>query len=417
VREDGANSMPAATPLPRGPSVLSLFGIEDLLTGPGCPVCRYTTEASDRYLRWFALEGHSQPELITTLCASLGMCARHTRGLMSQPGAATRLTPVYRYVLTGVRDRLAGRTLSQVACPACRHDGAAAGRAMDTLVDGLADPAALHLCQHLGGVCLPHLQAAAKHAARRIVDSLAGTLRDTLATRPAGYEWLGGTDYDAETRVALRPRTLAALLAPGLCAACMAAAEAERESLARATEPGVDGADEERPLCAGHLADALAMSRSGQRHVLLVWQSSMLPGEPQWRARAISARRLARWLRPTALRSSSDDCPVCRESCDAALRALASAGRAARTPSAAAQEHRGLCVRHQVILRSTDQQAGRALSNASVAAADELIAELAEAFELSTWAGRRDGVEAPESTAWRRAAAFLNGGVFAGLQT
>jgi len=411
--------VPAATPLPRGPSVLSLFGIEDLLTGPGCPVCRYATEASDRYLRWFALEGHSQAELITTLCASLGTCARHTRGLMSQPGAATRLTPVYRYVLTCVRDRLTGRTLSPAACPACRHDDAAASRAIDTLVEGLADGDALRLCQDLGGVCLPHLRAAAEaeHAQRRMVDSLAGTLRETLAIDSPGCEWLAGTDYDAEMRVALRRRTVAARLVPGLCGACMAAAETEGESLARVTELGVDETDEERPLCAGHLADAIVMSSSAQWHVLLVWQSRMLPGEPQARAGGISGRRLAHWLRPTALRSSSDGCAVCRESQGAALRALASAGRAARPPSAAAQEHLGLCVRHQVILRSTDQQAGRALINASVAAADELIAELADAFELSTWAGRRDGVKAPESTAWRRAAAFLNGGVFSGLLT
>jgi hypothetical protein len=405
----------AATPLPRGPSVLSLFGVADLLTAPRCPVCRYATEASDRYLGWFALEGHSQPDLISALCASLGMCARHTRGLMSQPGAASRLTPVYRYVLTGVRDRLTARTLLQPACPACRHDDAAVSRAMDTLVDGLADPAALQLCQQLGGVCLPHLQAAAGRAPRRAAESLARTLRETVATRPPGYEWLAGTDYDAEMRVALRRRILAARLVPGPCGACVAAAETERRSLARATELGVDETDEERLLCSGHLADAVAMSTSGQRHVLLMRQSRMLPGEPTQPARGISARRLAHWLRPKALLSWSDDCAVCRESQGAALQALRSAGRAARNTSAA-QEHPDVCLRHQVILRSADQQAGRALSNASVAAADELIGELAEAFERSTWVGRRDGVEAPESTAWRRAAAFLNGGVFTGLR-
>jgi hypothetical protein len=409
--------VPAATPLPRGPSVLSLLGVADLLMAPGCPVCRYAAEASDRYLGWFALEGHSQPESITALSASLGMCARHTRGLMSQPGAATRLTPVYRYVLTGVRDRLTGRTLSQAACPACRHDDAAVSRAVDTLVEGLADAAALQLCQQLGGVCLPHLQSVAEHAPREMVDGLARTLRETVATRPPGYEWLAGTDYDVEMRVALRRRTLAARLVPGPCGACIAAAETEGESLARVIELGVDKTDEQRPLCAGHLADAVAMSSSDQRHVLLLRQSRMLPGKLPPRARGTFVRRLAHWTRPAALRHTSDDCLVCREARGAVVRALGSARSSARTTSAAAEEQPGLCVRHQVILRSTDHQAGRALSNASVAAADELIGELAEAFELSTWAGRRDGVKAPESTAWRRAAAFLNGGVFTGLRT
>jgi hypothetical protein len=84
--------VPAATPIPRGPTVLTLYSAADLLTGPGCPICRYAGEASDRYLAWFALEGHADAVTVTRLCSSLGMCARHTRGLMSQPGAARRLT-------------------------------------------------------------------------------------------------------------------------------------------------------------------------------------------------------------------------------------------------------------------------------------------------------------------------------------
>ena len=101
--------MPAATPIPRGPTVLTLYTAADLLTGPGCPVCRYADEAADRYLTGFALEAHADATTITRLCSSLGMCPRHTRGLMSQPGAASRLTAVYRYVMEAARDRLGGR--------------------------------------------------------------------------------------------------------------------------------------------------------------------------------------------------------------------------------------------------------------------------------------------------------------------
>jgi hypothetical protein len=85
--------------MPRGPTVLTLYSAADLLTGPGCPVCRYAAEAGDRYLAWFALEAHADAVTITRLCSSLGMCPRHTRGLMSQPGAPSRLTAVYRHVL------------------------------------------------------------------------------------------------------------------------------------------------------------------------------------------------------------------------------------------------------------------------------------------------------------------------------
>jgi hypothetical protein len=410
--------VPAATPLPRGPSVLSLYGAADLLTALGCPVCRYAAEASDRYLGWFAVEGHAQPDLIATLQESLGMCARHARGVMSQPGAAGRLTPVYRHVLIGVRGRLAGRTWPIAPCPACRHDGAATGRALDTLLDGLADPGTLRRCQDLGGVCLPHLRTTARRAARGIVVSLAETLRETLTARPALHEQLGGTDYDAEIRVALRRRIPASPAPmPDLCEACLAAARAERDSLAQVTGVSRHNADDAGALCAVHLADAVALASSDQRHEVLARQCSIIKAEAQSRGRRPAARRPARWLRPSARRDPCDDCPACQQSRAAALQTLQGACRAIRRMPAAGGHHPDLCLRHQVISRSVDQPAGRAMNSRALVAADELIAELAEDFELSTWAGRQDVAQARESTAWRRAAAFLNGGVFTGLNT
>ena len=412
--------MPAATPLPRGPSVLSLYGVSDLLTAPGCPVCRYAAEASDRYLGWFALEGHSQPDLITTLSAALGMCARHTRGLMSQPGAATRLTAVYRYVLTGVRGQLAAGKLSPAACPACTHDDAAGERALDTLLDGLSDTGALRQCQHLGGICLPHLSAAAEHGPRRIAESLAETMRESLAAYRAGYQWLAGTDYDAETRVRLRQTIPASSeTRSAACGICQAAAQAERDSLAQVTAVVAGSPDNNScdwpSLCAGHLADAVIMSNPDQHQALLARQFRSLAAG--WRPPGAGIRPpLAARLSRSARRRRSGDCPVCCESSDAALRALASAGRAVREASAAGASYPVMCVRHQAVLRGTDRQASRALSRDSVAAAGELIAELAEAFELGTWAGRRDAGMPRDSSSWRQAAAFLNGGVFAGLR-
>jgi hypothetical protein len=88
----GTADVPAATPIPRGPSVPTLYDAADLLTDRGCPVCRYTAERADHYLAWFALEGHAQAATVTRLSQSLGMCPQHTRGLVSQPGAAVRLT-------------------------------------------------------------------------------------------------------------------------------------------------------------------------------------------------------------------------------------------------------------------------------------------------------------------------------------
>jgi hypothetical protein len=79
--------VPAATPLPGSPSVLTVYTAADLLTGPGCPVCRYASEASDRYFAWFALEAHAQASTATRLSRALGMCPPHTRRLAA-PGVA-----------------------------------------------------------------------------------------------------------------------------------------------------------------------------------------------------------------------------------------------------------------------------------------------------------------------------------------
>jgi hypothetical protein len=268
--------MPAATPLPRGPSVLTLYEAADLLTAPGCPVCRYATEAGDRYLRWFALEGHAQPDTITRFCACLGPCARHTRLLMSQPGAAVRMTAVFRYVVTAARDQLAGRGGRVATCRACNHDAAAADRALDTLIEGLADSATMYRCRELGGVCLPHLSAAATVGRRQTVGWLIETMRDSITARGANPDWLAGTDPDAELREVLRRSGPAAgRPAPTACVLCLASAQAERDALDRLAGRASDGADPAQTLCAGHLSDATVASADHRgRRALLVWQAS-----------------------------------------------------------------------------------------------------------------------------------------------
>lgn len=172
------------------------------------------------------------------------MCAPHARGLMGQPGAPVRLTAVYRYLVMAARDRLAGPAAPLTACPACEHDRAAAGRALDTLLDGLADGEGMERCRALGGLCLPHLDAATALGPRGPVAWLAETMRMTLTARPARPEWLAGTDHDAEARAVLR-QALSATAVPGegVCASCLAGAQSERASLARI--PGLAGGNDD----------------------------------------------------------------------------------------------------------------------------------------------------------------------------
>ena len=204
--------------------MLTLYTAADLLTGPGCPVCRYAGEAADRYLAWFALEGHADAVTVTRLCVSLGMCPRHTRGLMSQPGAARRLTALYRYLVRAARDRFTGRAARPGGCPTCEHDDGAAGRALETLLDGLADARVRDRCWELGGLCIPHLRAASARGNRQVVAWLAQTMTEAVTAAAASTSWLAGTGHDADVRVALRdPLPAAALPGPGGCAACRAA--------------------------------------------------------------------------------------------------------------------------------------------------------------------------------------------------
>jgi transcriptional regulator of nitric oxide reductase len=72
-----------------------------------------------------------------------------------------------------------------------------------------------------------------------------------------------------------------------------------------------------------------------------------------------------------------------------------------------------LCVRHLLGLRAADRWAGQVTARGAVERADILIGELTEAFRKSTWA-HRDEARGPEMNAWRRAAAFLDGGAFCG---
>ncbi len=394
--------MPAATPLPRAPSVLTLYSAADLLTAPGCPVCRYAAEASDRYLRWFALEGHAQPDTITRLCASLGMCATHTRRLMGQPGAAIRLTAVYRYVLTAARDRLAGRADRLARCPACDHDDAAAGRALDTLLEGLADAATMYRCRELGGVCLPHLTAAAAVGRHRPAQWLADTMREAVAARGARRDWLAGTDPDAETRAVLRRSVPASGTGgPMACQPCLAGAQAERDALGRIPAVASDGPGPALTLCPGHLADAATGAGGDGLPMLLAWQLRCLTS-------VLDARHARRLLAGRARRDPAAECAVCRARRDAAQRALTDVGAAHRLPAGS-----GLCVRHHLALRGASPRASHALAPAAVASADALIGELAAAFDIAARAHSR-GVPAPDSGAWRQAAAFLDGAVFGG---
>jgi hypothetical protein len=363
------------------------------------------------------MEAHADPVMITRLCASLGMCARHTRGLMGQPGAAPRLTAVYRYLLQAAREQLAGPGRRRLAaCPACEHDQDAAGRVLDTLLGELSDDEVRDRYLDLGGLCWPHVQAAAGvRGRRRAAAWIAQAAAASTASRPAGLDMLAGApDHDAELRARLR----AALppggrLPHGACPACLAAARAELTeltALVRRAGPG-DVLRRELCLCPAHLRDAVLAS-GNDAAAFTDWQAE---------GQAVGLARLAQpsawrrggpagWLRGQPAPAANADCPVCQAR-EQAARPELRGDRAG--PQAASAHEPPLCVRHVLALRAADPAAGTAAAAPVAQHAGALIEELTEAFRKGTWAFRHEG-RGPEMTAWRRAAAFVDGSVFGG---
>jgi hypothetical protein len=421
--------MPSATPAPRGPSVLALGSAAELLTRPGCPACRYVAEADDRYLAWFALEAHADPVTITRLCASLGMCARHTRDLMGQPGAAPRLTAVYRYLLQAAREQLAGPGKRRpAACPACEHDQDAAWRVLDTLLGELPDAGVRAQYLDLGGLCWPHVRAAASvRGRRRAVAWIVQTAADTPDDRRPSLDTMaGGPDHDADTRARLR----AALppegrLPPGTCPACLAAARAEATELTglvRSTGSGggrLDGAagDVSRPgpwLCPGHLRDAV-LATGGDAAAFIAHQAGYHAADLTRLVQPTAWGRgshPAGWLRGRHSPAADDECPVCQARERAGRQKLRRHGAVPQAAPARNSAHR-LCVRHLLALRASDAAAGQVAAGHAARRAGVLIEELTDAFRKGTWAFRHES-RGTEMTAWRRAAAFLDGSVFGG---
>jgi hypothetical protein len=383
--------------------VLTLYTAADLLTGPGCPVCRYAAEASQRYLAWFAIEGHADAATITGLCSSLGMCSCHTRGLICQPGAAIRLTAVYRYILEAARDRLSGRAARLGSCPACRHDDGAAGRALETLVEGLADDAIRERYRELGGLCLPHLGSASARSSRRVGAWLSRTMAANVNARLATAHGMAGTDRDAEARAILRR---AASADPGACTACLAAGQSEQENLTRILRADDHGLpDQQSLLCAGHLSDLAVLPGGPTAAPILTWQADCLAASLN---RSGGASRLRSLGRP---REHLVSCAVCLAAERAARQVLEDTRALAHGSRSVPGRQIPLCVRHVLGLSALDSRAGRMTAPGMVERADTLIAELNEAFGKATWA-RRHETRGREMTAWRRAAVFIDGGVF-----
>jgi hypothetical protein len=305
-------------------------------------------------------------------------------------------------------DRLAaGRGGALAPCPACEHDQGAAGRALLTVLEGLAEDRSRvrDRFREQGGLCVPHLrEAGSARGSRAVIRWLARVTLDGLAAGPPDSSALaGGNGHDAAARARLRGTLPAAgRHSPGGCRACLAAALAGRDHLARLAATPATAASEKpagaRGLCASHLQDlALAGGNAGRQ---VAAEAAALAD--------LMARLPPRWL-PGGRAGRAASCAVCAASTSAADRALRLADEEPEPLPGAA----GFCVRHVLVLRAARREAGRTAASAAARQASALAGELSEAFRKSTWTYRHQAM-GHEATAWQRAAAFLDGAVFAG---
>jgi hypothetical protein len=390
--------MPSATPLPSGPSHVALFGADDLLRPDGCPVCRYVTDAGDRFLAWFALEAHADPDLLTQICRSLGFCAVHTTGMLSQPGADHRMTAVYSYLLRAAARFLAEGASPTARCLSCTRDDEAAERVIDTLLAGLQEPGTRDRYGAAHGLCLPHLRAAAPRAGRRLTAWLA---RDTLARLSAAPPGLALLTGDPAQLPPVRS---------GICRACVMAYRPERDASGNPGSPSA-GAVRGSPsagLCPAHLREAGSgpgavrlLAAEGERALAWLTAAASPPrGLAGLAATASAPGAVAR--RAGRGRRQPDDCPACRSA--------GTPGEQAVRALHAAEGQPQLCLRHVIALRDRDPRAAEPFIRPAADRTRALLAELEEAARKRSWQHRHEP-RGPEMTAWRCAASLVDGRV------
>jgi hypothetical protein len=158
----------------------------EALDQPGCPVCRLTDEAVDRFLGSVCYEQVNDIELRAELRAAGGFCRAHAYRFLHQPNGRLAAAIVYRDMLANAARRLGdGKPAGAPArtgrhpwlaalvgglgerresdrsrrpgCPACRVRVEAESRNLRALGERLADPSVQARYRSADGLCLPHL--------------------------------------------------------------------------------------------------------------------------------------------------------------------------------------------------------------------------------------------------------------------
>jgi hypothetical protein len=406
----------------------------------GCPVCREVADSGHRWFGWFVADAHAARGMQNALSLSAGLCPRHSRRLLREPGATEDMPGLWPLLArAGLRALEVQRPLAE--CPACVVEARARQRALTLVRRALAD---VELADHyvtVGGACLPHAHALIAAANEQERPALLASLSRRLGEQ-ATVESLGAVDPDAIDRARLRQllpspdelgfgfgaTTLGHARARwriDSCSACLAAGLRERRYLEWLSEqlredPRMLDKEPFR-LCPRHLHDlhetdspaaesALEHRASEWRGRLEAFASEPRPREPRDRLRLrrhdaapldVQLRALVR--EPTCGACTAETVATRRE-----LELLIAASETESAKRGLADGH-GLCVRHCLALEDPDDW----LAGVTRARLCVLAWEADEARRKRSWSYRYEPV-GPEHDVHVRVLAQLDGRTFLG---
>ncbi len=165
------------------PRDATAFEVREALDGQGCPVCRLTLRAVDRFMAAIAYESVNDRPLRAELRATNGFCNPHAHRWLVVARSVLGTAVIYKDVLTSALRELAGQSRergqwggmlrgffgqgdtrsssgSGPACPACRAQRDAERRYLEALLESLGDAATAAAFAAADPPCLRHTRAA-----------------------------------------------------------------------------------------------------------------------------------------------------------------------------------------------------------------------------------------------------------------
>jgi hypothetical protein len=396
------------------------------LAGDGCPACHLAAESEERWVKYYVVQGNTEPEVFQAIRAALGPCGRHRRRLVAARNGADVYASTAVFLAREALKR-AGTGHVPAQCPPCEREAWAEEHAVDTLLRTLHRPAVADRLGAAQGFCLPHLlQVLSRRLAPETAIRLAGLGCSALG-RPPGPALLArlcGRDDDAPARAellraaTLPPRGesihdwLLAVFAMGECPSCLAERAAVHGALTW-VGAGAEQESWELRLCPDHLATLAALDPAAadkaSAGLAAEWTSAL--------ARYIEALTAlrgigARILRRTPLEAAREKllgvraCRACdvRRTAGERMLALIEAALRDRSLSEAYTRSHGLCWRHLAGAGPTTRQG---VAGETLQARLALLGwELEEAQRKRSWFARWE-TAGGEAVSWRRLPALL----------